>query len=154
MIPLDYIIILIILGIVFTEGEFWQKQRKFSMQHLKNFGLGGKAMIMYIEEEIKVLIDSLRERCNEPIIMNDLFGVGVINVLWAIVAGERFSHDDDRLNELLKMIEVSFRTVDISGSMLNQLPILRYIAPRLTGYQYFKTTTDNLNGFIEVRHII
>lgn len=120
------------------------------MQHLKNFGLGGRAMIMYIEEETRILIDALKERCTEPIKVNDLFGVGVINVLWAIVAGERFSHDDDRLNELLRMIEKSFKAFDISGGMLNQMPVLRYIAPRLTGYKYFKTTTDNLNGFIEV----
>lgn len=120
------------------------------MQHLKNFGLGGKAMVMYIEEETKVLIDSLNRKCQQPIKVNDLFGVGVINVLWAIIAGERFSHDDSRLNELLRMIEKSFRVFDISGSMLNQLPILRYVAPGLTGYQNFKTTINNLNGFIEV----
>lgn len=120
------------------------------MQHLKNFGLGGKGMQIYLEEETKELIDSLKKKCVNPILVNDLFGVGVINVLWAMTAGQRFSHDDDRLNELLRMVEKCFRSFDLSSSMLNQLPILRYLAPRVTGYYDFKTTIHSLNEFFEV----
>lgn len=139
-------------GIVFSEGEFWQKQRKFSIQHLKNFGYGRRAMEGYIQEETKELIETLKEKCSKPIYVNNLFGVGVINVLWAMTAGERFSHDDSRLNELLVLVEKSFRAFDVSGGLLNQMPILRYFAPGITGYCDFKNIIKSLNEFLEVNY--
>lgn len=103
-----------------------------------------------IEEETKELIESLRKRCSEPIDMHDTFDVGVINVLWAMMAGTRFALDDARLIKLLKIIHDAFRLSDMSGGMLNQLPFLRYIAPKATGYAELMDIMKRMWQFLEV----
>lgn len=120
------------------------------MQHLKNFGFGRKEMECYIEEESKELVNILRKKCHKAIYMHDVFDVGVLNVLWAMMAGQRFNHNDYRLKKLLKIIHDSFRLLDISGGMLNQLPFLRYIAPSVCGYNDISDTLKRMYEFLEV----
>lgn len=140
---------IIILGIVFCEGPFWQKQRKFSLQHLKNFGYGRKEMEETILEEAKDLITALKKQCHQPIWMHTAFDTSVINVLWAMIAGRRYSIDDAKLKRLMEIIHDAFKAADISGGMLNQLPFLRFIAPEQTGYRKLKKVLVNLWEFLE-----
>lgn len=107
-------------------------------------------MEMQIEEETKDLIESLRKRCGEPIYMHDAFDVGVINVLWAMMAGRRFALDDARLIKLLKIIHDLFRISDMSGGILNQLPFMRYVAPKATGYTEHMDIMKRMWQFLEV----
>lgn len=131
------------------DGPLWQKQRKFSMQHLKNFGFGRKEMEHQIEEETRELVESLRKRCVEPIYMNEVFDVSVLNSLWAMMAGKRFALDDCRLIKLLQIIHDAFRLTDMSGGILNQLPILRYIAPNFTKYNDIMNVINRMKEFLE-----
>ncbi|KAK4873499.1 hypothetical protein RN001_015528 [Aquatica leii] len=122
------------LGIVFSDGQFWQKQRKFSLQHLKDFGFGKREMELRIVEESKELIDDLKKKSVGSLYMHKAFDVSVLNVLWTMMAGERFSLDDVRLIKLLQIIHDAFRLFDMSGGLLNQMPLLRFIAPGVCGY--------------------
>lgn len=122
------------LGIVFSDGELWQKQRKFSVNHLRHFGFGKKDMDMKIEVETKDLIDVFRKQCDKPIEMQTAFDISVLNVLWSMMAGNRFSLDDIRLQTLVNCIHHTFTLLDISGGILNQMPVLRHFAPDKTGF--------------------
>ncbi|XP_056631073.1 methyl farnesoate epoxidase-like [Diorhabda sublineata] len=137
------------LGIVFSDGQFWQNQRKFSIQHLRNFGFGRKEMEEKILEETKELIEIFKQRNSEPIFMHNAFDVAVLNGLWAMMAGERFHIEDERLRKLLQIIHDAFRLVDISGGMLNQMPFLRYIAPNASGYNQIKNILRRMWDFLE-----
>ncbi|KAI7815650.1 cytochrome p450 [Rhyzopertha dominica] len=137
------------LGIVFSDGSHWEKQRKFSLQHLKHFGLGRREMESRIDEEARDLVDMLRRQCSGPILINNTFDISAINVLWAMMAGERFNLDDARLVKLLGIIHDAFKVVDISGGLLNQMPFLRYIAPKACGYTQTIHTLKRLWDFIE-----
>ncbi|XP_019871649.1 methyl farnesoate epoxidase-like [Aethina tumida] len=139
------------LGIVFSDGQFWQKQRKFSIQHLKKFGLGRKEMEEQIQEETRDLIRVIRSELKKEneIYMNTLFDTSVLNVLWAMMAGERFQLDDERLKKLLEIMHDAFRITDISGGMLNQLPLLRFIAPNATGYNKLMEILTRMWEFLE-----
>lgn len=103
-----------------------------------------------IEEETKELVESLKKRCSDPIYMHDAFDVGVVNVLWAMLAGRRFTLDDDRLIKLLKIIHDAFRLTDISGGILNQLPFLRHVAPEASGYLAHVDILRRIKDFLEV----
>lgn len=137
---------------MFSDGQFWQKQRKFSIQHLKKFGLGRKEMEEQIQEETRDLIRVIRSELKEEneIYMNTLFDTSVLNVLWAMMAGERFQLDDERLKKLLEIMHDAFRITDISGGMLNQLPLLRFIAPNATGYNKLMEILTRMWEFLEV----
>lgn len=140
----------ITLGIVFSDGHLWQKQRKFSLHHLKQFGYGRKEMEEQISKEVKVLIENLTHECSKPLDVHRLFDVTVINVLWSMMAGERFDLNDIKLKQLLAIINDMFRSTDISGGMLNQLPFLRFIMPDKCGYNLHLSILQRMWTFLEV----
>ncbi|KAF5282693.1 hypothetical protein FQA39_LY17500 [Lamprigera yunnana] len=137
------------LGIVFSDGELWQKQRKFSLHHLKNFGLGKREMELNVAEESKELIADLMKKVANPIFMHNVFDVSVMNVLWTMMAGQRFTLDDVRLRKLLQIIHDAFRLLDISGGLLNQMPLVRFIAPNACGYTKVVSVLSRLWHFLE-----
>ncbi|XP_050311649.1 uncharacterized protein LOC126747190 [Anthonomus grandis grandis] len=137
------------LGILFADGQFWRKQRKFSLQHLRTFGFGCKEMEEKIHEECVALVESLKAKSNEPIFMHRAFDVSVLNALWAMLAGVRFDVNDARLTELLHILHDCFRIVDISGGLINQMPILRFVAPDATGYNQFLDVLNRMWTFLQ-----
>ncbi|CAH1235119.1 unnamed protein product [Diabrotica balteata] len=137
------------LGIVFSDGQFWQNQRKFSIQHLRNFGFGRREMEEKIHEETRALIEHFKKNDAEPVFMHNAFDISVLNALWAMMAGQRFETDDERLRKLLQIIHDAFRLVDISGGLLNQMPFLRYIAPDACGYTQIRNILERMWDFLE-----
>lgn len=135
---------------MFSDGKHWEKQRKFSLQKLKNFGMGRTEMETKIEEESRELVGLFKTKCSQPILIHNTFDISVINVLWAMMAGERFALEDSRLTKLFNIIHAAFQTVDISGGILNHMPILRYVAPDACGYNKLVDILKQLWGFIEV----
>ncbi|PSN47976.1 Methyl farnesoate epoxidase, partial [Blattella germanica] len=140
------------MGVVFTEGPMWQEQRRFCVQHLRKLGLGTRSMEMNIEEEANDLVALFRKKCeagNAVVRMHDAFDVCVLNSLWAILAGQRFALDDQRLIELLEVVHLCFRNVDPSGGLLNQMPFLRFIAPDRSGYTKLMENLNRMWNFFK-----
>lgn len=137
-------------GIVFSDGLLWKKQRKFSLKHLRNFGFGRREMEEKIYEETRTFIEILKDRCSQPLFMHNIFDVSVLNGLWAMMAGQRFEIDDERLRKLLKIIHDAFRIVDMSGGLLNQMPFLRFILPGASGYNKLREVLDTMWEFLGV----
>ena len=44
---------------MFTEGEHWQVQRRFTLQQMRNFGFGKKSQEAVIHEEVEELVERL-----------------------------------------------------------------------------------------------
>lgn len=84
------------------------------------------------------------------ITVHEMFDVTVINSLWTMLTGSRFSLSDSRLRKLLSLLRESFRLQDMSGGLLNQMPFLRFIAPKLSGYNKTAFIMQSLNKFLEV----
>jgi methyl farnesoate epoxidase/farnesoate epoxidase len=109
-----------------------------------------------IEAEAKDLVTRLRNKCNgglTPVELHDAFDVCVLNSLWAMLAGERFSLDDTRMMELLDIVHSSFRMIDTSGGLLNQMPFLRFIAPGWSGYTRLLSVLNRMWSFLRVSNI-
>lgn len=138
------------LGIVFTDGPFWQEQRRFSLKHLRNFGFGRRDMEDHITLEAKELVANLRSKINEPLEMHQAFDISVLNVLWAMLAGERFHLGDKRLEELLNISHGVFRLIDMSGGMLNQMPFLRFLIPEQSGFNHHIRSLERMFSFLKV----
>jgi len=88
-------------GIIFNYGQTWIDQRRFSIRHLKDFGLGKNTMESIILDEVQDLLKTFRKTLGKPISTQAVFNVAIINSLWAIVAGQRFSHDDPKLQKMV-----------------------------------------------------
>lgn len=120
---------------VFVEGEYWQEQRRFSLKTLKHLGLGKNSMALSIETEASEMVKFLRVKSEHGLIeMDKLFDISVLNLIWTLLAGQRFELDDERLTLLTEMIHKSFRVADMSGGLLNLFPWLRFIMPERSGY--------------------
>ncbi|XP_066254630.1 uncharacterized protein [Euwallacea similis] len=137
------------LGILFIDGQMWKKQRKFSLHHLRNFGFGRKAMEEKIHIECEALVKHLRENCGKPVFMHNAFAIYVLNALWAMIAGQRFDDNDERLKKLLNIIYDSFRIIDISGGLIDQVPFLRHIAPSAIGYNQVMDVLNQMWTFMK-----
>ena len=141
------------LGVVFTDGPLWQEQRRFCLQHLRKLGLGRRSVDEQIEAEAQDLVVTLQSKCNDgstPLQLHDAFNVCVLNSLWALLAGYRFALDDKRLMELLDIVHASFRMIDASGGLLNQMPFLRFIAPHFSGYNQLLEILNRMWSFLRV----
>lgn len=127
-----------VLGILLVDQNFWQEQRRFMLRQLKEFGFGRKSMSSLIEEEAAHMVEYLREtiRNNDSNIFNMemIFNVPILNTLWKMIAGTRYHPDDKELGKIMNIMAQLFAAVDMSGGLFSHFPILKYIAPDMSGY--------------------
>ncbi|CAG7730308.1 unnamed protein product, partial [Allacma fusca] len=94
-------------GISLTNGQEWQDQRRFTLRHLRDFGFGKNYMGALIQEEVDELLVWLKSQGNNPVCLNIKFTLAVINSLWRIITGKRFSHNDPKLLEIFDQFFMS-----------------------------------------------
>ncbi|XP_046656380.1 methyl farnesoate epoxidase-like [Daphnia pulicaria] len=104
------------LGIMFIMGQFWQEQRRFTMRHLRDLGFGKTSIEDQMMGEVGDLIKDIENKSqldkDRVVDLKGIFQVSVVNILWAIIAGERFRRDDPKFQELLTANEQVFRAGD------------------------------------------
>lgn len=141
------------LGIVFTDGLFWEEQRNFSVKALKLLGLGKLSMVEHIEREAKELVIALQKGEKNVVVVQgedtNLFDISVMNVMWTIMRGKRFELHDECLVNLMEMVHKNFKIIDMSGGLLSQLPWIRFVAPTLSGYRTTVETMKPLWQFLD-----
>ena len=91
-------------GIISSDGQLWQEQRRFALKHLKDFGFGKAGLEGVIQEEAEEIVKYLGQFDQQDFRMNTVFGVPVINILWTIVAGRRFQLDDPRVERMMTLL--------------------------------------------------
>lgn len=77
------------LGIVFTDGVFWENQRRFAATTLKRLGVGKFPMAQHIENEAFELVKEFSMRCGGGIFMHNAFDISVLNLMWVLLKGEK-----------------------------------------------------------------
>lgn len=133
------------LGVVFSDGPYWVEQRRFAVRHLRDFGFGKKSMEGMILDQVE---DIVKEMKNHPIIqVSSLFNVSILNMLWGMIAGVTYERNDERLKYLFEKINRAFRAGSAAGNAANAFPILRKIAPGLSGYKHVMDTVKDLQDF-------
>lgn len=142
-------------GITFTEGEIWHEQRSFVVRHLKQVGYGKQVMEDMITKEVLDLLETLGKEGDggtREISVGRYVTPCVLNVLWVMVSGTRFSSwDDPRLQQLMQLMSQRAKAFDMSGGTLNQFPWLRFFAPDWSGYNIITRINTGLKEMIVVR---
>lgn len=143
----DFISSFFLSGIILTEGSFWSTQRQFTLRHLRDFGFGKNIIEGLIIDEIEEFLDKILRKKSQ-VQVNHLFNNSVINVLWAIMAGTRFSHDDKDFKLLLDVLDKTFR----SGGFTNKIVFLRrLIKKQVFGIEEVPLCEKILLEFVKVR---
>ncbi|XP_015602519.1 probable cytochrome P450 303a1 [Cephus cinctus] len=81
--------------------------------------------------------------------MHDAFGIPVLNTLWRMMTGKRYNPDDAELKYLQKIATQLLKDVDMVGSTFSYFPILRYLAPEMSGYKSFVATHERIWRFLK-----
>lgn len=127
------------LGLMFIDGDFFREQRRFTLRHLRDLGFGRTSAEDMIQDEIRevirVIVDQSSSDPNRVVdFKNGIFNRSVLNILWALIGGERFNRDDARLTNLLNMVDFFNRSfkpqsanVAVPGFLLRMFPSLRKI---------------------------
>jgi hypothetical protein len=86
--------------------------------------------------------------------VNGLFNVATLNVLWRMMAGSQYSRNDKELLIILEKVNRMFRAGNPSGSLINIFPILKTIAPGLSGHKEKISRISDLQDYFRVSNVI
>ncbi|XP_011699204.1 PREDICTED: probable cytochrome P450 305a1 [Wasmannia auropunctata] len=137
-------------GVLFSEGSTWSQTRKFTMQHLRMFGIGQSIMKEQLTLEARNLVDHLQLISERgAVMMHRVFDVAVLNSLWITIAGHRFEYEDQKLQETLETLHNAFRLINTMGGVISQMPFLRFVIPELSGYNELMRILNKLWRFLD-----
>lgn len=144
-------------GLIFTEGAFWQEQRRFTLRHLRDLGFGKTSIESQMMDEINELINDIKESAqsnpNRAVEFKSTFGVPVINILWAIIGGKRFAKEEATFKQLVIDVE----EVNKSGNIgLILFPFPKFVIDRFpaiaTMMGFDVGLVSRVQKFIQVFH--
>ncbi|KAL4230554.1 hypothetical protein ACF0H5_010935 [Mactra antiquata] len=91
-------------GIIFREyGEEWKHARRFTLQSLRDFGVGKTTLEDRIIEEVNAVASVLDSMNGKSTTVTDLLLSAVTNVLFSIVFGNRYAFEDPEFKRLQNM---------------------------------------------------
>jgi len=68
--------------VIFSHGPYWKELRRFLLRNLRDFGFGKSSMENLFLEEITKLNRKLGENVGQPIDLNGIMNVSIVNALW------------------------------------------------------------------------
>ena len=96
-------------GLIFNDGDSWKSHRRFTLKTLKDFGFGKSSLESVLIEEADRMGDYFVQQKNEPFLVQTLFNLVILNVLWTVVAGKRCILGSNPTTHCLKITQnVSF----------------------------------------------
>ncbi|KAF6078053.1 hypothetical protein HJG60_008987 [Phyllostomus discolor] len=114
-------------GMVFSNGEHSKQHRRFSINTLRDFGVGKQGIEDRIQEEAGFLLEALQATRGALIDPTGGFFLSrtVSNVISSIVFGDRFDYEDKEFMSLLSMILGIFQfTATSTGQGTDVFPML------------------------------
>jgi len=125
-------------GIVWSCGDGWKEQRKFTLKLLRQFGFGKKhTMDATLQEEADELVRDIRAETDSSggiweVDLNRLSACA-INILWASVGGYRFDPHSSRIR---RQLDLNFEMFESLGpkNLLGAIPFLK-VFPVLSGFK-------------------
>ena len=78
-----------ILGIVFNDHSATRNQRRFIHRTLRDFGFGKASLENILQSEADHITEHFNSLNGNPVQPQLIFNVGVLNIIWKIVADKR-----------------------------------------------------------------
>jgi hypothetical protein len=85
-------------GLLNSDGENWERLRRFTLRQLRDFGFGKNSMEETIMVEVNEFLDILNAQGEKPLDkVKEKLLLAVVNSVWSISAGSRYKQDDKAL---------------------------------------------------------
>ncbi|XP_053376355.1 cytochrome P450 2J4-like [Mercenaria mercenaria] len=111
-------------GLTYNSGHPWKTLRRFTLQALRDFGVGKLTLEERIREEILVLASILKDARNSPIRMKPYFLSAATNIICSVMFGARFDYSDTKFSELTEVLDGIFK-LNAPFAKENFFPITR-----------------------------
>ena len=96
-------------GILFSNGQNWMEQRRFTLQNLRNMGFGKAGMEDIIAEDVKRLCQHFEKNNGQPIDVKNEFQVVILSALWQIMTNEQIEYDDPKMMNMFQLVNNVFQ---------------------------------------------
>lgn len=133
-----------LLGVILADGPLWAHQRRYMLRHMRDFGFGTRSATLenLMQQEIQDVVDVLNGKKEDKGIYRDglalmpnLFHHILLNAVWSMYAGDRFSYTDHGYTRFVAQKGIDFvRATGPTGRALVLTPWLRYVLPKKTGF--------------------
>ncbi|XP_069161652.1 methyl farnesoate epoxidase isoform X1 [Procambarus clarkii] len=135
-------------GVMFTQHDLWKEQRRFTLHHLRNLGVGKRSHQTIIHEEAQDLISEIQE-ADHSVNLKEMLGVSSINILWAVMGGSRFPPHHPVLLKLVQDLTFMFRAGEATGGVVSVFPALRHLLPKSSTFHVVMDVMFSVRDFIK-----
>ena len=80
------------------------------MKTLKDFGFGKQSLETAVNIEIDIITNTFLRHENEDYFLSQDFSVPIINILWQLIAGYRFTKENDHGLKVVENVNEAFST--------------------------------------------
>ena len=134
-------------GVVNSEGNRWQEQRRFALKTLRDLGFGRTKMEEIIKEELMDVCQGLEAANGKFINMDRRFNTPVERTIFRVISNEPLNPNDPRLVTYHKNSELVFRHAN--------KPWISFIGfvpggEQLIRFMGLPTLTDFFNGHLDI----
>jgi len=103
------------------QGHSWSSLRRFSLRHLRDFGFGKNSLEGLIMDEVTELVDWIQFQHGKPLNLHRRYSLAVVNVLWTVLSGKRYAHNDPKLVAILDQLETYLQINNFGKFVLREL---------------------------------
>ncbi|XP_076355447.1 cytochrome P450 2B11-like isoform X2 [Tachypleus tridentatus] len=93
------------LGIIQDEGKQWQKNRRFTLHTLRDFGFGKLSLEGRIQEITKDILNTLRETKEMPYDVSILLANSTANVICSLMFDKHYDHQNPEFIKLRNLTQ-------------------------------------------------
>ena len=83
------VLLIALIGVLWSNGEEWYTLRKFTMNALKDLGFGSTSIEERIQVEARHLVEAIHPETGKDIDLTQFIPKAVSNIISGIVFGER-----------------------------------------------------------------
>ena len=76
-------------GLIGSNGQHWQHDRRFALRILRNLGMGKTYLEDAINIEAQALVDDLKKYGDEPVTFPDSLKTASLNIIWQLVTSKK-----------------------------------------------------------------
>ncbi|KAK5640618.1 hypothetical protein RI129_011429 [Pyrocoelia pectoralis] len=138
-------------GIIFTDSEFHQVQKRFLQKQLKESSFRKEVMEATLAHTVRVIIDDLKKKIEGDGVncISSLFPIHILNSLFTLMTGDTCSDQD--MEELCSAMAEFSQNIPLTGAMFTHFPFLKYICPDYCGYNTYVNIHKRILTFVSKR---